>query len=129
MCYLSNSSNDTSLMSYLACCWFERFDMHIVLCFVDYFLELTWDCREGFNMCYLCKSNLGCNGQDLKGPGFNPSPNVQIFETKVLGNYLLLVQFFAHVQVVCKFLLLASWCWKDHHILYIDVEMLAIAHT
>jgi hypothetical protein len=58
--------------------------MHIALCFVDYFLELTWDCREGFNMYYLCKSNVGCNGQDLKGLGFNPSPSFQNLKQKLL---------------------------------------------
>ncbi len=47
------------------------FDIHIALCFVDYFLELMWDCKEAFNMCYLRKFNLGCNGQDLKRSEFN----------------------------------------------------------
>jgi hypothetical protein len=40
--------------------------MHIAFYFVDYFLELMWDCREGFNVCYLCRSDLGCNEQDLR---------------------------------------------------------------
>jgi hypothetical protein len=83
--------------------------MHIALCFVDYFLELTWDCREGFNMCYLCKSNLGYIGQDLKDWGLIP-PQPPKFEANFFGNCLLLVQSFAHVQVVCKLLLLAPGC-------------------
>jgi hypothetical protein len=35
--------------------------MQIAFHFVDYFLDLMWECKEGFNMCYFCKTDLGCN--------------------------------------------------------------------
>jgi hypothetical protein len=79
--------------------------MHIDFHFVDYFLERTWDCREGFNMCYLCRSDLGCNGQDLRGLGSNPSSGLQNLKQKFS-----IVACSAHVQVVCKLLLLAPRC-------------------
>jgi hypothetical protein len=103
--------------------------MHIIdFCFVDYFFEQTWVCKEGFNMCYLCRSDLGYNGQDPRGLGLNPSLSLS-FEAKFLDNCLLLEESFAHVQIVCKLLLLALGCCKDHHILHTSIEMLAIAHT
>jgi len=55
------------------CC----FDMHITFYFVDYFFELMWECKEGFNMCYSCKIDLGCNEHDPRGLGFDSSLGLQ----------------------------------------------------
>jgi hypothetical protein len=51
--------------------------MHIITFYVvDYFLELTWICKEGFTMCYLCRFDLGYNGQNPRGLGFDPSSSL-----------------------------------------------------
>jgi hypothetical protein len=51
------------------------------------------------------------------------------FEAIFFDNCLLLVQSLAHVQVVCKLLLLAPRCWKDHQVLHTNVEILASCLT
>jgi hypothetical protein len=51
--------------------------MHIAFFLNYYFLELMWECKEGFKVCYFCKINLGCNEQDPRGSGFDPSLGLQ----------------------------------------------------
>jgi hypothetical protein len=71
----------------------------LVVTFFDCFFQLTWECRNVGKVCCLCRSNLGGNGQDLKGLGFNPFLGLWFLHWKTK----LLPHFVCNVWNVCQF--------------------------
>lgn len=103
---------------YLLVGFLFSFDMHLA-CWFGFFycmLELMWACKEGFNGCCLCKSNLACNGQDSKISRFDPSIGLSFLSTKSELQKIFITTLFTQCLKCLSMHL--KFCWKDCRILY-----------
>jgi hypothetical protein len=103
---------------YLLVGFLFSFDMHLA-CWFGFFycmLELMWECKEGFNGCCLCKSNLACNGQDKKISRFDPSAGLSFLRTKSELQKILITTLFTQCLKCLSMHL--EFSWKDCRSLY-----------